>query len=182
MISALSKYYKGVTRDIVTPITITNIFNGKTENTQAIWDTGATGSVITKDIASKLGLMPVSKCVVMGVHGKKEVNIYRVRFTLNNKDISVDLLVTECDALTDGKSALIGMDIITRGDFCITNVGGNTTMTFRVPSVNTIDFVSEMKENDRIKMLHKSWMKHGNDKCPCGSGKKYKNCHGKEQG
>lgn len=29
--------------------------------------------------------------------------------------------------------------------------------------------------------MHKLWASQGNEKCPCGSGKLYKNCHGKNQ-
>lgn len=40
---------------------------------------------------------------------------------------------------------LIGMDIITTGDFSITNYNEHTTMSFRTPSIQTIDFVRGMK-------------------------------------
>ena len=35
---------------------------------------------------------------------------------------------------------LIGMDIITLGDFAITNLNGQTVMSFRLPSSGRIDF------------------------------------------
>jgi hypothetical protein len=37
---------------------------------------------------------------------------------------------------------LIGMNIITMGDFAITNHRGQTVMSFRVPSLQKIDFVA----------------------------------------
>lgn len=42
--------------------------------------------------------------------------------------------------LSDGADVLIGMDIITRGDFAITNKDGNTVFSFRFPSQTAIDF------------------------------------------
>ena len=33
------------------------------------------------------------------------------------------------------------MNFITKGDFAITNFQGNTTMSFRVPSLQKLDFV-----------------------------------------
>lgn len=36
---------------------------------------------------------------------------------------------------------LIGMDIITRGDFAISNFNGKTLFSFRSPSVASVDFV-----------------------------------------
>ena len=38
---------------------------------------------------------------------------------------------------------LIGMDIITQGDFAVTNRCGRTKFSFRFPSQADIDFVSE---------------------------------------
>ena len=79
-----------------------------------------------------------------------------------------------------GADILIGMSIISQGDFAITNQGGKTTFSFRMPSSGTIDYKQEEVEFDRYYKIHQQWMKSGNDKCPCGSGKKYKNCHGKQ--
>lgn len=52
-------------------------------------------------------------------------------------------------------------------------------MTFRVPSIQQIDYVAEINENNRIAKIHEAYSKHGNELCPCGSKKLYKNCHGK---
>lgn len=41
------------------------------------------------------------------------------------------------------------MDIITYGDFSITNYNGRTTFSFRIPSVNEVDFVSEFQFNKK---------------------------------
>jgi len=70
--------------------------------------------------------------------------------------------------------ALIGMDIITVGDFAVSNFNGKTTHSYRTPSAGEIDFVNDIrmtKANEIPKVGR-------NDPCPCGSGKKYKKCHG----
>jgi hypothetical protein len=141
-VHALSKINNMLVRRIVTDIEVTNIVTGQKIQTQGIWDTGATNIVITKSIANALGLTFVGKRTVRGVHGIKEVNVYYVNITLNNKNITLDTNVNECEELSDDDSigALIGMNIITMGDFAITNYQGNTTMSFRVPSLQTIDF------------------------------------------
>jgi len=36
---------------------------------------------------------------------------------------------------------LIGMDVITLGDFAITNPNGKTVFSFRMPSMTEIDFI-----------------------------------------
>ena len=39
-----------------------------------------------------------------------------------------------------GLDVLIGMDIITLGDFAVTNQNNVTTFSFRIPSLHTIDY------------------------------------------
>lgn len=116
---------------------------------QAIWDTGATGTVITKKAAADLGLSPTGQTVTIGVHGPKQVNTYIVNLHLPNKTTVDFVEVTECDALSsDGSShILIGMNVIGLGDFAVTNRDGKTVMTFCMPSIRRIDFVEEYNKN-----------------------------------
>jgi predicted aspartyl protease len=143
-VHALTNSNKGIANSVITPVEITNVFTQSKAPTKGIWDTGATNSVITKSIAATLGLLPVKRTIVRGVHGVKEVNVYFVNITLNNKNITLNTQVTECDELSPDNSVgmLIGMNIITMGDFVITNYQGQTTMSFRVPSLQKIDFVA----------------------------------------
>ena len=179
-VHSLTNFNKGISRSIVTPVEISNVFSGNKISTKGIWDTGATDSVITKSTATKLGLLPIRRTYVRGVHGNKEVNVYYVNITLNNKNITLNTQVTECDELSVDNSVdmLIGMNIITMGDFAITNFQGNTMMSFRVPSLQNIDFVSGMKTGQ---MFIKDKIPGRNDLCNCGSGKKYKYCCGKNK-
>jgi len=144
---ALTYTRNGIVHRIVTPVEITNVITEQKVSTNGLWDTGATGSAITKSMASALGLCSLGKRQVRGVHGIQEVNVYYVNITLNNKNITLNAKVTECDELSNDNSVgmLIGMNIITMGDFAVTNYQGNTTMSFRVPSLQNIDFVSETK-------------------------------------
>lgn len=74
--------------------------NGKTY--QAIWDTGASGSVITKRVVQDLGLKPIGKIQSKGVHGEaKIVNAYLVNLRLPNTVGIVGLKVGECEELGD---------------------------------------------------------------------------------
>ena len=176
-INALTIKAKGLLNAIVTPVTLKNTFDGKYIKTNGIWDTGATNSVITRSSACQLGLVPTGRTSVNGVHGAKEVNSYFINITLNNNNITLDVVVTECEELSSNKDIgmLIGMDIITTGDFSITNYNEHTTMSFRTPSIQTIDFVRGMKEGVNVV---KDKIPGRNDPCPCGSGKKYKHCCG----
>lgn len=177
-VHALTHKHAGLADCIKTPVVLKNTFTGVDIKTLGIWDTGATNSVITKSAANSLGLIPVSKANVNGVHGPKEVNVYYVNITLNNDQITISTQVTECEELSSihDTGLLIGMNIISMGDFSITNFGGNTIMSFRVPSLQVIDYVNGIKTSTP---LVKDKIPGRNDPCYCGSGKKYKNCHGK---
>jgi len=141
---------------------------------RGLWDTGATNCVITKKTAEKLGLKPIGIAPVYHAGGKTFENEYFVNIYLPNNVYFPNSRITECRDTTGRFDFIIGMNIISRGDFAITNCNGRTTVSFRWPSLKEIDFVDEFykKEGKRIGR---------NDPCPCGSGKKYKYCHGKIQ-
>jgi hypothetical protein len=81
-------------------------------------------------------------------------------------------------SVAGGFEAIIGMDIITQGDFSITNVGGETCMSFRTPSIRRVDYVAEAKA-PKQPMLREEPKIGRNDPCPCRSGRKFKKCCGK---
>jgi predicted aspartyl protease len=157
---------------------LSGIPHPKVEKFNAIWDTGATGTVITKKVVDTLGLKPVSKTKVRHANGEAIVNVYYINLFLPNQVAFNFIPVTE-GVLGDDASVLIGMDVITKGDFAVTNFNGKTTFSFRVPSLAEIDFNTDVvaKESKPIVNTNKSIGR--NDMCHCGSGKKYKHCHGK---
>ena len=115
----------------------------------AIWDTGATGSAITARAAQALNLQPTGLKMVYTAAGKAEKNTYLVNIMLPSNVGVQNVTVTEAD-LGDQIDVLVGMDIITLGDFSITNVGGNTTMSFRIPSSREIDYVPEANRANQL--------------------------------
>lgn len=110
-----------------------------------IWDTGATTTCITANVALKLGLIPTGKVCTSTAGGNKECNTYCIDIILPNKVVVKDLTVFEV-CLNDG-DVLIGMDVIKYGDFSITNYNGKTKLSFRTPSLSEIDYVKEIKES-----------------------------------
>ena len=106
----------------------------------SIWDTGATGSVITKKVAQEFNLKPRGIVEIYTASGHEMANIYLVNIWLPGKVVFYNLRVTE-GKLIGQCEVLIGMDIISAGDFAVTNYKGKTVFTFRVPSVGCIDFV-----------------------------------------
>ena len=139
--------------------------------TKALWDTGASKSVVSIAFAQSLGLKPVGTREVHHGDGKSTRNTYMVNFGLPNGVHVAGVLATEFPASHNNFSVLVGMDVIALGDFSITHVGGKSTISFRIPSCETIDYVVEA---NRIKFAGTP----RNAPCPCGGGKKFKHCHG----
>ncbi len=108
---------------------------------KAIWDTGATNSVINRRVVDQCGLKPIGMTEVYVVGGQQLAETFLVNIGLPNNVLIRDVEVTGGE-LRDA-DMLIGMDIITSGDFSVTNVGGSTVFTFRVPSIATIDYTKE---------------------------------------
>jgi predicted aspartyl protease len=174
-VHALTMPHDKIVNSIKTSVEIVNPFTKEKATTRGLWDTGATHSAITKSVAEKLGLVEIQRISVSGVHGIKEVPVYYVEILLNKGKVSLASLVSECTELSaDGSvGALIGMNVINQGDFAITNFQEKTTMSFRIPSKQKIDFVEGLKTSQPIVQ---SKLPSRNDMCPCGSGKKYKHC------
>jgi hypothetical protein len=87
----------------------------------AIWDTGATSSMISEKLARKLNLTPEGTVKVSGVHGIEESNIYTIQLQFNNGFTLNDIQVSEAGN-NAGFDILIGMDIIAKGIFIVDGV------------------------------------------------------------
>jgi predicted aspartyl protease len=134
-----------------------------------VWDTGATGSVITQKVIDELGLKEISITEAYGADGKYNTEVYLINLVVPNGVSIQPLRVTK--GKLQGFDVLVGMDVITQGDFVVTNFAGKTCFSFRCPSTECIDFV----KNKPIILPQKQGR---NEKCACGSGKKYKHCCG----
>ncbi len=139
--------------------------------TRALWDTGATRSVITPSTVEQLGLIPTGSRIMQHAGGSGSVNTYVVNIILPNNVGFIGVSVSECDKTLEGFGVIIGMDIISQGDFALTNVEKRSIFSFRIPSIKKIDYVEEAN-----KLNYKGT--RPNDPCPCGSGKKFKVCCG----
>jgi hypothetical protein len=73
--------------------------------------------------------------------GRTLQEVYLVNIVLPTGSAFANIRVTRGELA--GADALIGMDIITLGDFSITNQSGITVFSFRMPSQHTVDFVKD---------------------------------------
>jgi len=165
MADVLTKTEIGLVRSIITEIQIKGIDGIFT----AVWDTGATSTAMDLELAKKLGFVPYDMCKQYTANGDRMAGVYMADLILPNDIVFPDLQIN--DGILCDIDFLIGMDVITQGDFAITNVGGSTTMSFRRPSIETINYC--LKGNK----------KHIDQKSvySCCSDKKGKNCRGKKK-
>jgi hypothetical protein len=115
---------------------------------QAIWDTGATISAVTQKVIDTCGLKPISMTDVHGVGGVHRSEVYLVNIVLPNNIGVKQVRVTR--GILANVDVLFGMDIITIGDFAITNRGGITVFTFCFPSHRCLDFVDEYNKAAQV--------------------------------
>ncbi len=167
--------FNGLSQQITSDIVITNLNSNTSITTKGLWDTGASHSAITSQLAKSIGLTPISKTIAVTANGSVRANVYNVKLTLHNENIYQYTRITECSKLSDENiNVLIGMNVINKGDFIISNYNGKTVLTFRIPSIKSYDFVK--KHNKKSKIINT--IVHFNTKCSCGSGKRYLRCCG----
>ncbi len=161
-------HYQGVQKSLITSAKVGEAFDNNLPASKypalklckAIWDTGATNTSIHLNFVQELGLVPIGKTSVYGVHGSREVNKFLISILLPS---GVGWTAIRATGLNfAGGDLLIGMDIISQGDFALTNFGGKTTLSFRIPSQETIDFGKPIKKehdfprNTKLKIRNKN--------------------------
>ena len=117
-----------------------------------IWDTGATNTIITRKVVQELNLQPSGRETVQAVGAgdqihEFEANTYLINVYLPNNVTIIAIRASE--GSVGGGDLLLGMDIISSGDFAITNYNGQTWWTFRVPSNEPIDFVKDIQNYNK---------------------------------
>jgi predicted aspartyl protease len=177
--SAFTLEFKGISHVLRTEISVSIAFDPLRQTTHpefkkffAIWDTGATNTVISDKVVKKCGLKPISMAKVYTASEKDGVlcNVYLVNIIIPNKIGFSQVRVTEGSLFGDC-DLLIGMDIITTGDFSLTNKDSKTMFSFRWPSLERVDYTKKVSSASKSPPVVGR-----NEPCPCGSGKKYKKC------
>lgn len=182
--------YGGIARTLVTDVSIGAAFDPNAADwktgvglpvlhpVKAIWDTGATNTAISSRVVKALALKATGMAKVHEASHTIDAETYLVCLQLpsNRGFPAVRVTGSPTNDFGDDADVLIGMDVISRGDFAVTNFGGQTVMSFRSPSTERIDFVKAAAPKPFVNPAPKVGR---NDPCPCGSGKKFKFCCGK---
>jgi hypothetical protein len=184
VIRCFTSQYKGINNRLTNQVrigaaianiaTVRKIGNYTTFGYLAAWDTGATNSMINHKVAQDCGLNPIGIMDISTAGGIIEKrNVYFVSIWLPNKVCLPQVKVVEAN-LSHGVDLLIGMDVINMGDFTVTNFNNVTTFSFRMPSLECVDYVKILQDASAPKPDPKSLP------CPCGSGKDFADCHGRK--
>ncbi|MCM1186623.1 MAG: retroviral-like aspartic protease family protein [Lachnoclostridium sp.] len=138
IISVFTEKYKTIQRKLINSAVVE--FNGQFIPVKAQWDTGATGTCISKEIVTQLGLQPTGMIKVQTPSGIGTMNKYMVNLILNNEVRIMNLVVMDSEIGNQGIDVLIGMDIISVGDFAVSNFNGKTQFSFRMPSQEHVEY------------------------------------------
>ena len=139
----LTVEYPSLVLAVKTHIVVTDPMTEIQGEYKAIWDSGATNTVISQEIIRALALEPIGVTLVNTSGGIRQTYTYLIHVTLENRVQFQHIRVTEGSIY--GADILIWMDIITQGDLAITNKDKMTTFSFQVPSREKIDFGLLMK-------------------------------------
>ena len=134
--------YSAHVQQLKTPVDI--MCGAKSFSGEAIWDTGASGTCISGRVVDELKLIPTGKRTMLTPQGSMTVNTYLVNVVLPNKVTVEDVEVCGSSIENQGLAMLIGMDIISFGDFTVSQPSSGTVFTFRLPSKAKTDYVQEI--------------------------------------
>lgn len=107
----------------------------------AQWDTGASNTCIAMDVARALNLPVTGMAMMQTPSGMREMPTYMIDLLLPNGVTITDLAVIGSEIGSQGIGVLVGMDVITFGDFSVSCKDGLTRFSFRIPSLEHADFV-----------------------------------------
>lgn len=84
----------------------------------------------------ELGLEPYGKSGFSSANGIVEANVYEIHLAVPIAGVVCNVLAMEKD--DEDYEVVIGMDVISQGDFAFTNHNGHSTFSFRLPSQEEI--------------------------------------------
>lgn len=149
---AFTSEYDAISKKLINMVTISS--EGKSITVKALWDTGATCSCVSHQVVSDLKLSVISIAKMLSASEEKETTVHYVDVFLPNGVSIPGVEVYDSEIGKQGIGMLVGMDIITRGDFSVSNANGKTVFTYRHPSQERIDFVRKIRTSNKIGDRH----------------------------
>ncbi len=147
-LSVFTEKYSEKVNKILNSVVIINSETKFTIPAKALWDTGATGTCISKELVQKLNLIPIGMQRIQTPSGSGTVNQYKIHLVLNDEVLIPDVTVVDSEIGNQGLDVLIGMDIISLGDFAISNYDKKTQFSFRIPSQEHVDYRRQLEQSE----------------------------------
>ena len=141
MVTAYTKRFDQIMKLILVDCSI-QLPNSEDKNTEiqsALWDTGANITCISTRLAKKLKLESFDE-VLLSVANNEIFHADTYYVQLRMGDFTIPFIKVLGIPMDESKDIIIGMDIISKGDLSITNFQGKTVLSFREPSLETIDY------------------------------------------
>lgn len=136
----------------VLKVIVTIAANGKSKQVIAMVDTGCTNTSIPYNIVEFLDLVP-SGCHKMNAVNKSYIcNFYICNMIIEDQIQLNNVMVVglpqlesedETETLTANEQMILGMDILSKCDFAVTNKNNSTEFTIAYPSKHNLDFTKE---------------------------------------
>ena len=119
--------------------------NGQKDQAVAQWDTGATNTCISEEIVKKYNLKPISVVQSKTPSGILKTSAYLLEIKLNDEVRFPRWVVIGSKIGAQGIDVLIGMEIISKGDFAVSNYKNRTRFSFRIPSQQDVDYTRSVE-------------------------------------
>ncbi len=142
VLAVFTEKYSKIENRILNKIVLAS--NNVVDQALSQWDTGATNTCISEEVAQRYKLRPIGKVQSKTPSGTLTSSVYLIDIILNNEVIFKNWQVTESKIGAQGIDVLIGMDIISKGDFSISNFDGKTQFSFRLPSQSHVDYKKDI--------------------------------------
>ncbi|MBQ0073928.1 MAG: retroviral-like aspartic protease family protein [Prevotella sp.] len=99
----------------------------------ALWDTGATVTVVSELMVHRLGLVPTDFMKVAGYDGRTQIrNVYKIDLAFSDSMRFVKLNVIDAPLITT--DILLGMDVIAQGDLMFVHDENQKRLSFSIKS------------------------------------------------
>lgn len=114
--------------------------NNKIMNVASLWDTGAATTCVSTNVVKVLNLASTGDVFIDTPSGRSKTKIYEVDIILPKGICLKNIKVYETTIGDQGFDLLIGMDVISKGDFCVSGANGVITVSFRYPAQGVTDY------------------------------------------
>ena len=139
---AFTSTFPGVSLRLVNRVTV--IGDEASIEVPALWDTGATKTSVASEVATALGLVPFANRDVLTPSGPDTLPLYMVDIKLPSGEVIERLEVIGSEIGKQGIGVLVGMDVISLGDFACSCREGRTMFTFRTPSIEDANYLARL--------------------------------------